>query len=276
MIFFLGNLTSVLARANLSWPMGFGTIIIQTLFALFCYKPSTLNKLIRVLTSFDSQHGIKKPHRKPVLPELSMASTCDVEFWVNLWLLSPSLSPQTSSSVSQTFPDKASKPRVSPALRMRRNARSVRLWLRASSGGCGTSRHEASIWSSFPFGLLKDSLLTLSTLLSSYKAMACCYSDFHRVTVSEHQTWLRCERFKSRCSSRMSLSDAFFLRVSSTEPGSRLQIIKSASKTKFRVHISPEQIRLGWKVKLFPEDQLNPDRFGSVLIFFFCNVNNNR
>lgn len=117
-------------------------------------------------------------------------------------------------------------------------------------------------------------LIRLFTLLSSYKAMACClHSDFHPATVKAHRTWLRLERFKSRSSARMCVSDAY---CGSAAPNrvQRCKIIKTAPKTTFRVHISPEQTRREWKVKRFPEDQLNPDRFGSVLIF--RNVNNNR
>lgn len=157
----------MLAEANLIWPMGFGTI--KTLFTLLLLNKSTVNKLIRFLPSFDSQRKITKQHGIPVLPELSMVSTCDVYFfWFSLWLLSSSLSLQTSSSVSQTFPNKASNPRVSPALSVRRKARGARLRLRASSGGCGTSWHEASRWTTFPFGLLKNSLSTDQVLYAPF------------------------------------------------------------------------------------------------------------
>lgn len=150
-----------------------------------------------------------------------MISPRGVYFWFNLWLFSSSLSPQTSSLVSQTFPNKASDPRVSPALSVRRKTRGARLRLRESNGGSGTSQHEASIWSTF-LVCLKTVYqpIRFSTLLSSYKAMACClHGDFHRATVKAQRTWLRSERFKSQTSSRMSVSRCW-LRVKRHRTGS--------------------------------------------------------
>lgn len=159
---------------------------------------------------------------------------------------------------------------------MRRKTRGVRLRLRASSGGCGTSRHTRPRY---------GQLFLLACLKAVYEVFRALYAPFFLQSngMLPTQRFPRSKRIehgsapselKSQSSSRMSVSDAL-LRASSTEPGSSApQIIKTATKINSCVHISREQTRREWEVKLFPEDQLNPDRFGSVLIF--RNVNNNR
>lgn len=191
--------------------MGFGTI--KTLFTLLLLNKSTVNKLIRFLPSFDSQRKITKQHGIPVLPELSMVSTCDVYFFFGLVCdCSPPLCHYRPRP--RLARHSRTRPRI-PESRQRSVCGARRVVL-----GSGSERQAEAVvppdtrprdGQPFLSACLKTvyQLMRFSTLLSFYKAISCClHSDFHRATVKAHRTWLRFERFKSRSSSRLFLCDA--------------------------------------------------------------------